>query len=281
MISPKLRAESRETTFLQKAVLLHQIRIMEFDKDLITGLEIEYDSGSIPPPFSNVYRLVLDWSTEVLIAELILHYTDREDLSEQEILDEGFTLEDDYSATLTLDAAWKHPVFQLLKATKWNSKQLKDEGISLALIEKDQKDSKPKIPLDQEGWKLMGQDLIQAIYETNKKEAPLQIQFRIVDSDQTKDAKITVHFSNRKVIFQSNGIERELNWEYAIQLMKLIFMPDYNYEIAKEEAGKKRGIYLECGDGFWHELGKGVTNIDSDYDAVSKMREGIVALLKD
>lgn len=253
---------------------------MEFDKNLVTGLEIEYDSGSIPPPFSNVYRLVLDWTSEELTADLILHYTDREELSEAEIIEEGFTAEDDYSAKLTLDSAWKKPIFDLLKATKWNSKQLNEEGISLALVEQGQPDAKAKIPLDQEGWKLMSQDIIQAIYESNKKEAPLQIQYRVVESEYTQDARITVHFSNRKVIFESGADKRELNWEYAIQLMKLIFMPDYNYEIAREEAGKKRGIFVECGDGFWHELGKGVTNIDSDYDAVSKIREGFQALLK-
>jgi hypothetical protein len=61
-----------------------------------TGLVLEYDSGIIPPPFSHVFRLSLDWSKGDLSAQLDLHYTDREELKEEEIFDEGFSLEDNY-----------------------------------------------------------------------------------------------------------------------------------------------------------------------------------------
>jgi len=61
--------------------------------------------------------------------------------------------------------------------------------------------------------------------------------------------------------------------------MKLIFTPDYNYEIAKTEPGNKRGSYIECGDGYWHELGKGVVNIDSSFDAVGKIKAGFEDLI--
>ncbi|MHA7128134.1 hypothetical protein [Algoriphagus namhaensis] len=251
---------------------------MKFDKNLITGLEIEYDSGSIPPPFSHVYRLLLDWSQGVLSADLVMHYTDREELSEEEILAEGFTPNDDYSAKLDLNPIWTEPIFDKLRETKWNSRQLQDEGISLALVEKSST-SQPKVPVDQEGWKLLAQDLIQAIYETSKKEAPLTIQFRVVTNEISVDGAITVHFSDREVILDKAGEKEKLNWDYSIQLMKLVFTPDYNYEIAREEAGKKRGIYIECGDGFWHTLGKGVTNIDEEFDAVARLEEALLSLV--
>ena len=125
----------------------------------------------------------------------------------------------------------------------------------------------------------MAQDLIQAIYETVKKEAPLQVHYRLVENDHTTDCNITVHFSKREVIFEKNGVSRTINWEYAIQLMKLVFTPDYHYEMAKEEPGKKRGAYIDCGDGYWHELGKGVVNIDPSFDAVGKIKSGFSDLL--
>jgi hypothetical protein len=68
-------------------------------------------------------------------------------------------------------------------------------------------------------------------------------------------------------------------WEKSLALMKLVFMPDYRYELAKEEPGTKRGAYLECGDGYWHELGKGVVNSHPSFDAVGKIRTGFDQLL--
>ena len=62
--------------------------------------------------------------------------------------------------------------------------------------------------------------------------------------------------------------------------MKLIFSPDYDYELAKEAPSNKRGEYIECGDGLWHELGKGVINIDPGFDTVSKIKSSFDHLLE-
>ncbi len=251
---------------------------MKFNEEALTGIEIEYDSGSIPPPFSHVYRLILDWSEGSLDADFVIHYTEREDISEDEIFEEGFTLDDDYSTKIKLNSVWKDPILEKLQETKWSPRQLTDEGISLAILEKG-KSTSAKVPMDQEGWKLIAQDLIQAIYETKKKEAPLSVFFRVVDKEEIKDATITIFFQNRKVQIADADGEREVNWDYAIQLMKLIFTPDYNYEIARDQPGKKRGIYLDVGDGYWHTLGKGITNIDSDFDAVSRIEDALTQLI--
>ena len=270
-------------TFSEKAlkeVLLPQLEFaMKFDKNQLSGLEIEFDSGMVPPPFSHVFRLALDWASGNLNAKLVLHYTDREELSEQEILDEGFTPEDDYSGELQLNSVWIDPVLDLLRNTRWNSKQLNDGGITLSLVENGKLQT-AKVPANQEDWQLMAQDIIQAIYESSKKEKPLSIQYRKVDHDSTRDIQITVFFENREVILKEAEENRVLNWDYAIQLMKLIFTPDYDYELAKESPGTKRGDYIECGDGFWHDMNKGVVNIDSSMDTVGKIKSSIKHLLE-
>lgn len=251
---------------------------METSKTNLSGLVLEYDSGIIPPPYSHVFRLSLDWSKGDLYVELDLHYTDREDLTQDEILDEGFTQNDDYSYKGLLNSTWIKTIKAEFEKSKWSGKSLEDGGISINPIENG-KETKAKIPSNQEEWQLMAQDLIQAIYETTQKEAPLTVQYRQVDNETSRNSSITIHFSTREVLFDLDGKSRNINWEYAIQLMKLIFTPDYNYEIAKTEPGKKRGAYIECGDGYWHELGKGVINIDPSYDAVSKIREGFEGLM--
>jgi hypothetical protein len=256
---------------------LRKAYTMTTTKSSITGLVLEYDSGIVPPPYSHVFRLALDWSNSDLTVNLDLHYTEREELSEEEIFDEGFTTNDDYSYKGRLNSVWIKPLQQLYDKTRWTSKDIEDGGITVTALETG-KDEGVKIPSNQEEWQLMAQDLIQAIYETVKKEAPLKIDYRQV-ADQISDCSLTVHFSVREVIFEINGNSRVINWEYAIQLMKIVFTPDYHYELAKEEAGNKRGAFINCGDGYWHELGKGVVNIDPTFDAVSKMKAGFADLI--
>ncbi|WP_026956953.1 hypothetical protein [Algoriphagus vanfongensis] len=251
---------------------------MTSSKSKHTGIVLEYDSGIVPPPYSHVFHLTLDWSDGKLLTILELHYTDREDLTEQEILDEGFTTNDDYSYHGPLSAVWAKPVQELMSSSKWSAKSLDEGGIRIGILDQG-KVKDYKTPANQEEWQLMAQDIIQAIYESNQKEAPLQVFYRNVDSEKTQDCSITVKFSNREVIFESNGQQRTINWEYAIQLMKLIFTPDYHYELAKDKAGNKRGSYIDCGDGYWHELGTGVVNIDPSFDAVGKIQEGFEDLL--
>ncbi|WP_332912304.1 hypothetical protein [Algoriphagus boritolerans] len=99
---------------------------------------------------------------------LDLHYTEREELSEEEIFDEGFTPDDDYRYKGQLNSVWIKPLQQLFDKTRWTSKDIEDGGITVTAIEKG-KDEGVKIPSNQEEWQLMAQDLIQAIYETAKK----------------------------------------------------------------------------------------------------------------
>ncbi|HAH38306.1 MAG TPA: hypothetical protein DEQ87_20175 [Algoriphagus sp.] len=251
---------------------------MSSPKSNVTGLVFEYDSGITPPPYAHVFHMTLDWSGKELQAQLQLHYTDREELSEEEILDEGFTLNDDYQYDGPIDQVWVKSLQELISTSRWTGKSLDEGGIRIGLTESG-KVKDYKTPANQEEWQLMAQDLIQAIYETTKKEAPLQVHYRIVNSEKTVDCSVSVHFSNRKVIFEQNGKSRTINWEYAIQLMKLVFTPDYHYDMAKESPGTKRGHYIDCGDGYWHELGKGVVNIDPAFDAVGKIQEGFQSLI--
>ena len=132
-----------------------------------TGLVLEYDSGILPPPYSHVFRLALDWSTGVLSTQLDLHYTDREELTEEEIFDEGFSLEDDYRYQGNVPSVWIGPIKQLLQASRWTKKGIDEGGITLTPME-GSKSEGLKIPSNQEEWQLMAQDLIQAIYELEK-----------------------------------------------------------------------------------------------------------------
>lgn len=253
---------------------------MKKSNDHTSGIIIEFDSGITPPPYSHVYRLALDWSSSDLIVELELHYTDREDLTEDEILDEGFTANDDFSYKGTLDSVWKKVISIEFEKTKWSGRQLEEGGLTLSAVENG-KTGVAKVPANQETWQMLAQDVIQAIYETSNKEAPLTVNYHQVTNEEIVDCSITMNFSTREAIFVSKNESRTINWEYAVQLLKLVFSPDYNYDIAQETAGTKRGSYIECGDGYWHELGKGVINIDTSFDAVGKIKASFENLIRE
>ena len=244
-----------------------------------TGLVLEYDSGILPPPYSHVFRLALDWSTGVLSTQLDLHYTDREELTEQEIFDEGFSLEDDYRYQGNVPSVWIGPVKQLFQTTRWTKKGIDEGGITLTPLEGGKSEGL-KIPSNQEEWQMIAQDLIQAIYELEKKEAPLTVQYRKVEREQISDLSLTIHFSNREAVLVHSDVSKKISWEGAIDLMKFVFLPDYRYEQAKETPGTKRGAYIEFGDCFWHELGKGVVNSHASVDAVGKIKAGFERLLE-
>jgi len=173
-----------------------------------TGLVLEYDSAVLPPPYSHVFRLALDWSTGVLSTQLDLHYTDREELTEEEIFDEGFSLEDDYRYQGNVPSVWIGPIKQLLQASRWTKKGIDEGGITLTPIE-GSKSEGLKIPSNQEEWQLMAQDLIQAIYELEKKEAPLTIQYRKVERELILDLSLTIHFSNREAVCLRSDVSKK------------------------------------------------------------------------
>jgi hypothetical protein len=203
-----------------------------------------------------------------------MEYTQREELTEDEIFDEGFSLDDDYHYLGEISSVWASPIKELYAKSKWavNKKFIEDGGIQLLA-----KDIHGKIvravPVNQQDWQILTQEIIQAIYETNKKEAPLTIRFLRILSGESFLYTLTAKFSSRKIDFDLNGNEINIEWDDAKVLLTDIYLPDYDYDQAKESQPQKNGDYIDCGDGWWHELGKGVINIDPEYDALYKIKQ--------
>ncbi|MGY6744247.1 MAG: hypothetical protein ACXIUQ_16025 [Cecembia sp.] len=247
-------------------------------EDLIR-LELDYDSGVIPPPYSHMFKLKIGFGKNFLDTTLDLMYTDREELTEEEILDEGFTLKDDFHFHGEIPKVWEKPLKSLYAKSKWSNNKSNETGGIRLLAKDNQGKISRTVPLNQEDWQLFAQDYIQAIYESSKKERPLQIQYLIHENDKAIDIKLEVKFLLRKVEITTQGQTKEGDWEATKELLSYVFLPDYDYEKAREQKPKKPGQFIECGDGFWHEMGKGVINIDDSFDAVAKIKKGFQELL--
>ncbi|MCH7402192.1 hypothetical protein ACFOUP_18705 [Belliella kenyensis] len=252
---------------------------MHLKTDDLMRLEIDFESGSIPPPFSHRFKLKLNFEKNFLNTSLDMEYTHREELTDEEILNEGFTLEDDYHWKGELHNAWVAPIKKLYTQSKWSNKKLEEEEGGIRVLAKDIHGKITRTtPLNQEDWQYEAQELIQAIFETSQKEAPLSVNFLHIDSEKTLEISLVMKFSVRKAVADINGQEKQLNWEKTKDLLSNVFLPDYDYDKVKESKPSKRGSYIDCGDGFWHEFGKGIYNIDASYDAVSRIKEGFLNL---
>lgn len=248
---------------------------MHLKTEDLARLEIEFDSGVIPPPYSHVFKLKIGFGKNFLDTQLDMEYTDREDLSEEEILNEGFSLEDDYHFQGEVPKVWEKPLKELYAKSKWSNNRLDQEEGGIYILAKDVHGKVSRTtPLNQQEWQFFTQDYIQAIYELSKREAPLQVNYLIVDQAGSKEISLTVRFSIRKVEVLVNGKMKEIHWENAKELLGYVFLPDYDYDRAKEKKPSQNGDYIDCGDGYWHDMKKGVFNIDDSFDAISRIKEG-------
>ncbi|WP_200974150.1 hypothetical protein [Echinicola sp. 20G] len=248
---------------------------MLLKSDDIKRIEIDFESGVIPPPFSHIFKLKISFERDFINTQFTVHYTDREELSEEEIISEGFTLEDDYDFLGEVPKVWEQPFKTLYANTKWSNKRDLDEDGGIRIFAKDIHGKISRsIPTNQDEWHMLAQEFIQAIYEINQKEAPLTIRYRSIDKETVTNYVLTVKFSVRKVIVEINDQITELGWEESRKLLAFIYLPDYDYEVASDSTPKKRGQYIDCGDGLWHKFGKGVVNLDESFDAISKIHEG-------
>ena len=253
---------------------------MHLKTDDIVRLELEFDSGTVPPPFSHVFKLRIGFEKDFLNTQFDIHYTDREEITEEEIYNEGFTLNDDYKFIGEVPKVWEEPIKSLYSQSKWSYKTNLEEEGGIKIMAKDIHGKISRtIPNNQQEWLYLAQEYIQAVYEINKKEAPLTVRYRKVAKDSTiTDYELTVRFSTRTIDLLINGAQREAGWEETKPLLSYVFLPDYNYELAKENPPNRKGEYIDCGDGFWHEFGKGVINIDDSFDAASKIKDEFMKL---
>lgn len=247
---------------------------MHLKSEEIIRLELDYSTGDIPPPFSHSYKLRLSFEKSFVNTQLDITYLHREDLSEEEILSEGFTLDDNFKFVGEIPKVWEGPFRKLYSSSKWsNQRQLGEEG-GMRVLAKDRHGKLVRgIPSNQNEWNYLAQECIQAVYEVSKKESPLTIRYKAIENDKSWMYEMTVKFATRKIELNINRTPVTLEWDEAKELLAHIFLPDYDYEMAKASEPTKRGIYIDVGDGLWHDFRNGVINLDDSFDAKRKIQE--------
>jgi len=220
-------------------------------------LTIHFDSGPIPPPFCHRYTIIFTNKSGTYGASLNLEYYDRDEISEEDIFIEGFSLNDDHKWEGDLPEIWAKEIQKKINVSNWLKKPKNQAQLAIMELRITSKGrSELLYPADQKVWEIFSQEIIQAIFELSKKEAPLKIEFIHIGNNHLKSQlNIKFWFSRRKVeISSSNKVKAHLSWQEGQKLMKYIYFFDYLPEEGKEKFPKKPGDYIQPGNALWYNL---------------------------
>ncbi len=231
----------------------------------------------IPPPYAHAYKISLSKSkskenkniTELKV-NFEIEYIFRDGLSNEEILAEGFSENDDYHWEGVLPAVWLTEIEDFLGKTAYQYEVLNDLYLKI-------NDDK-KTPENLEEWQYFVQELLQAIYEKAEHSLPLLIRLRSVETDKNADKTadksvvksvvkngITLvlepSFVERKVVasLKKNKEKHQIipiSWEHFGLTLQKIYQLEYLQDKAREEEPQKNGFFIDNGQGFWYEEGK-------------------------
>lgn len=238
-------------------------------------LIIEFNSGAIPPPFCHRYTIAINREDAgKALASLELEYFDREELTEEEIYDEGFTPNDDFKWEGLIPSVWINELSTKLSKTNWKKKPTANADGSEFLIKwKNKNQSELLQPADTASWQILVQEIIQAVFEVSKKEAPLSIGFADQSAGTSASIlEIVLSFSNRQVsVICENSPKNEMSWEAGHKLLKHIFSIDFFPENGIDNISGKKGIFIAPGDGLWYELDPMQHPDQKTQDKISKL----------
>ena len=245
-----------------------------FKASEISSIEISYFTPDLPPPYCYNYLLNATIAEDGLTISFKLEYVDREELDEEDILAEGFTMTDDFEYTGILPNVWKRELIAQLERTTFSKGNSGDYPIHLKLIDKDTKIYEG-YPSDLNNWDYFLHELVQGIFEAGKKERPLEIIYRSIDvKRQLEEIVLNVSFLSRKATksTETGGkkYETDVSFRDLKKILKAVYMPDYHQEKAITKSPDKTGKYINLGNGLWYEFGKSALNPDPAFDSLQK-----------
>jgi hypothetical protein len=210
-------------------------------------------SALIPAPFAHAIEIHFSNHTNGLNYKFDLEYLDRDQLTEDEILEEGFTMEDNLSLKGTLPNIWKEHLENIIsKSEKTYPQELEDDQ-EFWDIEIGAENFYPK---NTKNWKEFIEELQQAVLEQNKLENPLKITVIRNDNEARKQYTIEGMFESRTLVITSDDSKTNLAWQKLNALLRDFYSAEFDYEKATEKIPNKTGMFLNFGDEFWFELGK-------------------------
>lgn len=225
----------------------------------VTTFEIKYETApALPPPFCYYYHIRAQVTSADIRVDFAWVYHQRNELTPEELEEEGFTGEDDFAWQGSIHKAWLPPMQKLLAATKVATETEDDDFLEL-----DVQGPKGVVfqgrPHNAIPWTYFLQEFIQCIYETAEKEAPLRIRYKKITATYTFFVSLKVQFADRKVWIQhrqdtSKMHTSELGWEVAQTGLQKLFQLDFYPDNAEKREPNQKGTYVDIGENIWYAL---------------------------
>jgi hypothetical protein len=248
----------------------------------IKSFEIRFEtSENTPPPYSYLYILKGILQEQHLALDYKIQYTHRDDLSVEEIVGQGFSLNDDLDLDGEISVAWTAQITQLLSKTKVATKHIENANTNFLEIDivNEQDEKSTFIPANQDHWDYLCEELNQALLEVRQVERPLLLQFRRIGTSEHTDFQFITEFSKRTVLVKkqaknSTNKEVSISWQEGRDFLELVFKPDYFVEEAQtDEPIKQEGFFVNVGDEFWYEAGLSLMNRSEKIDVIEKIEK--------
>lgn len=223
-------------------------------------LQIRYQTAAIMPgPFAHFYTLSLTpTASTYLQTEISIDYPDREELDEEDIVGEGFTLDDNFTWQGILPETWLDAVTPLtgnakLKPLDEDSLGENDDFFEVTLVTADGQTNQGT-PAVRDAWQYLAQELIQATYEAAGREHPFELIY--VDNTQvsTGELRLTASFAARTLTVTTDGKVRPLPWNELQRIMSRVYSAEYNPDEALLNRPKQDGRFLNMGTEEWYNI---------------------------
>ncbi|GGM92776.1 hypothetical protein GCM10010967_27450 [Dyadobacter beijingensis] len=245
---------------------------------------IRYQTATVvPAPFAHFYTLKLDiQNADDLRVDFEIIYNDREELTDDEIFDEGFTKEDDYKWKGSLPAVWISEFKEIFVSSKTIRRRDESEYEDFIEIELEENGKYVTIyPVDKERWSYFLQEMMQAIFETGGREKPFELTYLDIYSDGKTTIDLKASFSKKEFTLVKNSeAPRQLQWEQLQKIMDTVYKAEFVPDNATETRPTKRGKYLTAGDGLWYKMGEAVLETTSKSKDLAKIEALFNALSK-
>jgi len=210
-------------------------------------IELSYQTQGIPAPYAFSAYFNIWKGDKHLDLEFKQQYLDREEVSAEEVLAEGFSENDDYNWNGELSGNWGAALDTLLNAELLDHPQ-NDFYIHLA---KEDHQGFPNLPDD-----VLIQELIQAVFEASKREAPLTFSFSLNGKEQS----LSWHFTSRAAFLD----QKEVKWQDSITLMQSLYAAELD-EMKSSKKPVERSISFDSKN--WIEL-----NSDEFWDRIVQLQ---------
>ncbi len=216
----------------------------------------------VPPPYS--YKLIVD--AEIHQNELLIDvnwtFTERDNLSAAEILDEGFEPDGDFTRKGKLPLNWVQYLKSLPSDLQKSSKPALAGDVQVSIFN----DQGMLIPTIPEGWILFTQELFQASLELAQVELPLTLQIHSHVNQVKSEGELHVSFQQLegKIHWKGNEQTEVLEWQKCQSLMALFFEGDETADPVKKPQFEN-SIAFSADNKHWLVYGKSYHHIENEW----------------